>query len=362
MQFRQQALAKLQSPEELDLPVRFARPQGWLVLAVTVVVMAAASVWAVTGSVASTVSAPAHPHARPGQLPPAEPRLRPGHRGRRRAGPADRRRTPPCSRSVRRRATTVVRSVAAGRVTGLAATIGAIISTGANVAAVEKVADADDPLYATVYVPAENAATIPSDAAVDLTVQSAPTQQYGVLRGHVKSVDRAAQTEQQIAAFLGDSQLGEQFTKKGRPVAVLVRLDRSSATKSGYKWSSADGPPFRLELHDRGLRLDPPGGPAPDRLAAAVSATDETTTAAGRGVQLPPPVRGRRKRHRRPSAPSPRAGSGPSVRPPSSRWRPWSAAPPRSRWCSATTDGTSRWRSCASPAVSRATAPGPATS
>lgn len=56
MQFRQQALAKLQSPEELDLPVRFARPQGWLVLSVTVVAMAAASVWAVTGSVTSTVS------------------------------------------------------------------------------------------------------------------------------------------------------------------------------------------------------------------------------------------------------------------------------------------------------------------
>jgi len=59
VQFRQQALAKLQSPEELDLPVRFARPQGWLVLSVTVVVMAAASVWAVTGSVASTVNAAA---------------------------------------------------------------------------------------------------------------------------------------------------------------------------------------------------------------------------------------------------------------------------------------------------------------
>ena len=73
-----------------------------------------------------------------------------------------------------------------------------------------------------------------------------PTQQYGVLRGHVKSVDRAAQSAQQISAFLGDSQLGEQFTKKGRPVAVLVRLDRSSSTKSGYKWSSADGPPYTL--------------------------------------------------------------------------------------------------------------------
>lgn len=245
MQFRQQALAKLQSPEELDLPVRFARPQGWLVLSVTVVVMAAASVWAVTGSVASTVSAPAiltHGQgsyvlqspvagqvtavlATEGErLPAGSPVLKV------RTGQGD----------------SVVRTVAAGRVTALAATIGQIIRTGANVAAVEKVAHASDPLYATVYVPADNAATIPPNASVDLTVQSVPTQRYGVLRGHVKSVDRTVQSPQRIAAFLGDSQLGEQFTGKGRPVAVLVRLDRSSGTESGYAWSSAQGPPFAL--------------------------------------------------------------------------------------------------------------------
>lgn len=58
MQFRQQALSKLQSPEEIDLPVRFARPQGWLVLTVTVLFVIAASVWAVTGTVSSTLGAP----------------------------------------------------------------------------------------------------------------------------------------------------------------------------------------------------------------------------------------------------------------------------------------------------------------
>ncbi|MET7689391.1 HlyD family efflux transporter periplasmic adaptor subunit [Streptomyces sp. NPDC005483] len=245
MQFRQQALAKLQSPEELDLPVRFARPQGWLVMSVTVVVMAAASVWAVNGSVASTVSAPAiltHGQgsyilqspvagqvtqviAKEGTLLPANS---------------------PVLKVRTSEGDTVVRTVAAGRLTALAATIGQIISTGANVAAVEKVAHASDPMYATVYVQAENAASIPENAAVDLTVSSVPTQEYGVLRGHVKSVDRSAQSAQQIAAFLGDSQLGEQFTKDGRPVAVLVKLDRSKGTKSGYKWSSADGPPFAL--------------------------------------------------------------------------------------------------------------------
>ncbi|GCB43556.1 HlyD family efflux transporter periplasmic adaptor subunit [Streptomyces sp. NL15-2K] len=245
MQFRQQALAKLQSPEELDLPVRFARPQGWLVLSVTVVVMAAASVWAVTGSVASTVSAPAILTHGQGSYILQSPvagqvtavLAKEGERL-----PAD----SPVLKVRTAEGDSVVRTITAGRVTALAATIGQIIQTGANVAAVEKVARAKDPLYATVYVPAENAASIPANASVDLTVQSVPTQEYGVLRGHVKSVDRSAQSAQQISGFLGDNQLGEQFTKDGRPVAVLVKLDKSSGTKSGYKWSSTDGPPFAL--------------------------------------------------------------------------------------------------------------------
>ncbi|CAL9602440.1 hypothetical protein SUDANB58_05466 [Streptomyces sp. enrichment culture] len=245
MQFRQQALAKLQSPEELDLPVRFARPQGWLVLSVTVVAMAAASVWAVTGSVASTVSAPAVlTHGQGSYI------LQSPVSGQVTAVLAEQGERLPAGAPVLKVRTpegeTVVRALDAGRVSALAATVGQIVRTGADVAAVEKVDRPEDPLYATVYVPAEKAAEVREGAAVDLTVQSVPSQEYGVLRGHVKSVDRSAQSAQQIGAFLGDGQLGEQFTKEGRPVAVTVRLDTSPATKSGYVWSTAGGPPYAL--------------------------------------------------------------------------------------------------------------------
>ncbi|MFF4791668.1 HlyD family efflux transporter periplasmic adaptor subunit [Streptomyces sp. NPDC001276] len=246
MQFRQQALAKLQSPEELDLPVRLARPQGWLALSVALVAMAAASLWAVTGSVASTVGAPAILTHGQGSYVLQSP-----FAGQVTAVLAKEGERLPANSPVLKVRTgqgeETVRTVAAGRITTLAATLGQIVSTGANLAAVEKVAHASDPLYATVYVPAENAAAIPAGASVDLTVSSVPAQRYGVLRGHVKTVDRSAQSAQRIAAFLGDGQLGEQFTRKGRPVAVLVRLDASSATESGLAWSSAGGPPYRLD-------------------------------------------------------------------------------------------------------------------
>ncbi|MEY9947685.1 HlyD family efflux transporter periplasmic adaptor subunit [Kitasatospora sp. GAS1066B] len=254
MQFRQQALSKLQSREELDIPVRFARPQGWLVLAVTAVVMAAACSWAVLGTVSSKLSAPGiltHAEgsyvlqspvagqvtavfANEGDTLPVGAQLFSVHTGQgtgQGTGQAD----------------TTVRMVAAGRVTALSAKIGAVVATGADLATVERIDHADDPIVALLYVPGGSASTVPVGAAVDLSVQSAPAQQFGVLRGHVKAVGRVPQTQQQITGFLGDGQLGEQFSAQGQPVVVLVELDRSAGTRSGYAWSSASGPPDPIE-------------------------------------------------------------------------------------------------------------------
>ncbi|MEU3737847.1 HlyD family efflux transporter periplasmic adaptor subunit [Streptomyces sp. NPDC032198] len=246
MQFRQQALSKLQSPEELDLPVRYARPQGLLVLAVTVVVMAAASIWAVTGSIPSTLRAPGILTHGQGSYVLQSPVTGQVTRvlaeeGKRVAAGA------PVLKVRTDQGDKVVRSIAAGRVTTLVARIGTVVTTGADVATVERVSGNDDPLLAMLYVPADSAATVPVGASVDLTVQSVPTDEYGMLRGRVKAIGRTAQSDQKISGFLGDKDLAGQFTKDGPPVAVLVSLTRSSATESGYQWSSAEGPPFALD-------------------------------------------------------------------------------------------------------------------
>ncbi|MET9594540.1 HlyD family efflux transporter periplasmic adaptor subunit [Streptomyces sp. NPDC006516] len=245
MQFRQQALSKLQSPEQLDLPVRFARPQGLLVLALTVAVMAAACFWAVTGSVAGTLDAPGIlTHTRGSyvlQSPVAgqvtkvladEGASLPAHS--------------PLLKVRTARGEQVVRTIDAGRLTSVTATIGAVVTTGTDVASVERIEGSDDPLVVLLYVSGAAAAAVPVGARVDLTVQSVPAQQYGVLRGRVAAVGRAAQTEQQITRFLGDAQLGAQFSEHGRPLPVVVKLERSDSTKSGYRWSSADGPPYAI--------------------------------------------------------------------------------------------------------------------
>ncbi|MFJ8667711.1 HlyD family efflux transporter periplasmic adaptor subunit [Streptomyces sp. NPDC093600] len=247
MQFRQQALSKLRSSEDIDLPVRFARPQGWLVLSVTVVVMIAATFWAMTGTVSTTLEAPGIlTHAQGSYVlqSPAAGQVTDVLAAEGARLPAD---APLLKLRTARGTDAVVRTLAAGRLTALVTGIGSVVTVGADVAAVERVARPDDPLMAVVYVPADGASTVPVGAAVDLSVQSVAARQYGVLRGRVKSVGRTAQTAQQIAAFLGSGQLGEQLARQGRPVPVLVRLERAENTESGYAWSSAGGPPFRLE-------------------------------------------------------------------------------------------------------------------
>ncbi|WP_225846617.1 HlyD family efflux transporter periplasmic adaptor subunit [Streptomyces sp. HPF1205] len=240
MEFRQKALAKLRSPEELDLPVRLARPQGWLVLSVAVVVLAAAAVWAVAGTVSSKLSAPGVLTHGQGSYVLQSPlagqvvavRATEGDTLAAGAPVLDLR----TAQGVR-----PVRTVAAGRVVTLPAGIGAVIATGADVATLERVRQASDPLVAMLYVSPSRAASIPAGAPVELTVASVPGR-YGRLRGKVAAVGGLPQTRGQLTAFLGDTQLADAFSAKGAPVAVLVRLERGRSP-SGYAWSEPPGPP-----------------------------------------------------------------------------------------------------------------------
>ncbi|WP_107426555.1 HlyD family efflux transporter periplasmic adaptor subunit, partial [Streptomyces albireticuli] len=230
MQFRQQALSKLQSPEELDIPVRFARPQGRLALAVTVTVMAVAGIWACTGTVTSKLSVTGVlTHAGGGYLlqSPFAGQVTEvlAEEGRPLAAGA------PLLRISTDRGDRIVRVVAGGRVTNLAARTGSVLTTGADVATVERSGNPGDPMVAVLYVPAGSARTVPVGATVDLSVPSAPRGRGGALRGRVKTVGRAPQTRAQITGFLGDRRLAEEFSRKGDPVAVLVELEGSAGSE-----------------------------------------------------------------------------------------------------------------------------------
>jgi len=245
VEFRRNALSRLQSPEELDLPVRLARPQGGLVLAVTLVVLAAATVWAVTGTVSSKVHAPGILARAQGSYVLQSPLA--GQVVAVRAQPGQTLAAGAPLLQVRTGSgVQTVRMVAPGRLLALTAGIGSVVSTGANVATLEHVAGRGNPLVAMLYLTGHDAAGIPVGASVQLTVQSVSAKRYGTLRGKVQAVGGTPQTRAQITDFLGEEQLGDAFSAKGAPTAVVVRLYPTPDTKSGYRWSTSDGPPQAL--------------------------------------------------------------------------------------------------------------------
>src|SRR3954452_20807661 len=57
MQFRENALAKLEAPEDLDIPVRLTSSRAWLAVLAVGLLMAGGLLWAYAGSLPRTTTA-----------------------------------------------------------------------------------------------------------------------------------------------------------------------------------------------------------------------------------------------------------------------------------------------------------------
>ncbi len=245
MEFRQNALKKLNAPDEIDAPVRLAAPRRWIALAIAAFLVVSGGVWATVAALPRTVSAAGILTHQQGSFTlqsPVAGQVTGVFVGQ---GATFGQGTPMLTVQSGDH-TEVIRSVTGGRVTAMLSKVGQVIAPGTELAVVERVDGASDGLVAVLFVPTSDAGLIRRDSEVDLAVQSAPAQEFGVLRGTVHSISQFAESRQQIADFLGDDQLGERFSAQGQPLRVVVRLTAAS-TASGFRWSTKDGPPYRID-------------------------------------------------------------------------------------------------------------------
>jgi multidrug efflux pump subunit AcrA (membrane-fusion protein) len=247
MEFRHRALENLRAPEDLDEAVRFARPGGWVVLSVLAAVVLSCCIWAFGGHLPRQVAAPGvltHPEGvssvqstltglvsaimvEPGSS------LRTG--------------TPILAITNDTSSVQFVRLPFTGRVIGTLVQVGQYVTAGTSLATIERTDDPHDRLLAVLFVPAGTAGSLRPGYDVDLTVSSAPSQAFGVLRGVIRSVDQFTESQAQIADFLGDQTMAAKFTAAGTPVKVTVDLTVDESTLSGFKWSTPAGPPYRVD-------------------------------------------------------------------------------------------------------------------
>jgi multidrug efflux pump subunit AcrA (membrane-fusion protein) len=230
---------------EVALPVRLTSPRDWLAAIVVAAVVIGGCVWGTTAELSRSVDAGGVITSPQGAFPIQTPyggqitemTVRPGDR---------------VARGTRIAKVVnesgqlfVVRSPAAGRVFSVAVQVGEVVPAGKAMMSAEH-RNPDDRPSAVLFVPATVPVTLKIGTPIQLTVPSAPRDQYGVLQGRVKSVDPLLSTRKEIADFVGDSDIAAAVGATGSGRRVVVELLPSPKTVSGYKWSTATGPPFTI--------------------------------------------------------------------------------------------------------------------
>lgn len=100
-----------------------------------------------------------------------------------------------------------------------------------------------------VYVNADYVADIKKGDDAIMTPAGFSTTQFGGIKGKVISISKTIQTGGQILKTLGvDTVSNEIQNTMSSPFLIEVKLKKSDKTKSGYEWTSSQGPAFRIPI------------------------------------------------------------------------------------------------------------------
>ncbi|MFI6446419.1 HlyD family efflux transporter periplasmic adaptor subunit [Kitasatospora sp. NPDC050543] len=246
MKFRFKALQRMREPDELDSPTLLAAPRGWIALFVVMITMTAALLWTFGGRIPVTVDSPGllthssgtaliqSPYGGMVRAVLAQP-----------ADPVKLGQTVVRVEDAEGR-TREITSPFGGQVVGLSVTDGQVIAPGSPVASVERTDTPQDRMVAMVFVPAERAIGLAPGNEVELSVSTAPSGAFGLLRGTIGSVSPYTLTREAVSGLVGGELAAQRYLSGSPPKLVTVELTPDASTPSGFAWTSQSGPPMRL--------------------------------------------------------------------------------------------------------------------
>lgn len=101
-------------------------------------------------------------------------------------------------------------------------------------------------LVAYTFMPVSKGQLIKVGKAINIAVDSAPSGQYGSIRGTVTAVSLIPASTQRLSFLAGASDSIVNILESQGPVVELqVKLERAN-TASGYRWTSGNGPRFAI--------------------------------------------------------------------------------------------------------------------
>lgn len=242
--FREEALEKIASPDELDRLMPVTSPRGWLALIALLALVLAALLWGVFGRIPVEVNGDAgillHGDARHeavSQTSGLVTDLRVETGDSVQEGQVVARIRP------NEGAETDVVSLFDGEVEEIHIEEGMLLDRGQQVAVIE---EGNEPLQAFVFVPGAQGKQLKKGMQVHVSPSTVNAQEYGFMQGKVTSVSEFPVTEDEMFLLMQNQSLVDTLRTGNDQLRVGVKLLRDPSTPSGFEWSSSQGPPFAI--------------------------------------------------------------------------------------------------------------------
>lgn len=145
-------------------------------------------------------------------------------------------------------ATAQVTSTVEGRVIEVKRAAGDRVRTGEVIAIVEPPSATYEPV---VYVPSATGKLIQPGMEAQISPSTVKREEYGFMKGVVKSVSEYPVTPEGVMAVVANQSLANELLEGGAKLEVRASLIPNPSTPSGYEWSSSSGPPFKVQSGTR---------------------------------------------------------------------------------------------------------------
>lgn len=136
---------------------------------------------------------------------------------------------------------------ASGRILEARVNKGDIIEAGVPLFSFVEEGDTVNSLEVIVYIPGGEGKKVLPGMEAQISPTIVKKEEFGYMQGRVVSVSEYPATAQGMMLTLGNQELVAQLSGNNAPIEVRIELILDTSTFSGYKWSTPQGPPIKID-------------------------------------------------------------------------------------------------------------------
>lgn len=238
--YRQAALERLSSPDQLDKVIRIVSPLSWLALLAVTAVMAVVAAWSIVGTIPETITADGMVVAPIGTNAVYTDITGTVSDVYVTVGSELDMKTPVMAITTPQGNTEVILSDQVGTVSEMVATAGSAVRQNSELVRVSPLVEGSQ--VVVCYVPVTDVKKLQCGMRAYVMLTAAESEIYGHMLAHVVNLDARAASFKGMEGVLGsDNGMVEAFTRGGAVTSVALAFYPDANTVSGYRWSNKRG-------------------------------------------------------------------------------------------------------------------------